>query len=33
ESAKMASNALEYEALVAVARGRSDVLRSAMGVG
>jgi flagellar basal-body rod protein FlgB len=32
ESAKMASNALEYEALVAVARGRSDVLRSAMGV-
>lgn len=33
ESAAMASNALEYEALVAVARGRSDVLRSAMGVG
>jgi flagellar basal-body rod protein FlgB len=33
ESATMASNALEYEALVAVARGRSDVLRSAMGVG
>ncbi len=32
ESASMASNALEYEALVAVARGRSDVLRSAMGV-
>lgn len=33
ESATMASNALEYETLVAVSRGRSDVLRSAMGVG
>jgi flagellar basal-body rod protein FlgB len=33
ESATMASNALEYETLVAVARGRTDVLRSAMGVG
>ncbi|HUR86062.1 MAG TPA: flagellar basal body rod protein FlgB [Solirubrobacteraceae bacterium] len=32
ESATMASNALEYEALVAVARGRIDVLESAMGV-
>jgi hypothetical protein len=29
----MASNALEYEALVSVSRARSDVLRSAMGVG
>ena len=33
ESASMASNALEYEALVSVARARNDVLRSAMGVG
>jgi len=33
ESAAMASNALEYETLVAVARGRTDVLRSAMGLG
>ena len=33
ENATMASNALEYETLVAVARGRTDVLRSAMGVG
>ena len=32
ESATMASNALEYEALVSVARGRIDVLESAMGV-
>ena len=32
ESAAMASNALEYETLLAVARGRNDVLRSAMGV-
>ena len=32
ESATMASNALEYETLVSVARGRTDVLRSAMGV-
>jgi flagellar basal-body rod protein FlgB len=31
ESASMASNALEYEALVSVARGRIDVLESAMG--
>jgi flagellar basal-body rod protein FlgB len=30
ESATMASNALDYEMLVAVARGRTDVLRSAM---
>jgi flagellar basal-body rod protein FlgB len=33
ESATMAANALEYETLVSVARGRTDVLRSAMGVG
>jgi flagellar basal-body rod protein FlgB len=33
ESAEMASNALEYEALVAVARGRTSILRSAMGLG
>jgi flagellar basal-body rod protein FlgB len=32
ESATMASNALEYETLVAVASGRTDVLRYAMGV-
>ena len=32
ENATMAANALEYETLVAVARGRTDVLRSAMGV-
>jgi flagellar basal-body rod protein FlgB len=32
ESANMAANGLEYEALVSVARGRTDVLRSAMGV-
>lgn len=32
ESAAMASNALEYETLLAVARARDDVLRSAMGV-
>jgi flagellar basal-body rod protein FlgB len=32
ESATMAANGLEYEALVSVARGRTDVLRSAMGV-
>lgn len=32
ESAAMAANALEYETLVSVARGRTDVLRSAMGV-
>ena len=33
ENATMAANALEYETLLAVARGRNDVLRSAMGVG
>ena len=33
ESATMASNALEYEALISVSRGRTDVLRSAMGIG
>lgn len=32
ESASLASNAMEYEALVSVARGRIDVLESAMGV-
>ena len=31
ESAKMAQNALEYQALVAAARGRIDLLESAMG--
>jgi flagellar basal-body rod protein FlgB len=31
ESANMASNALEYEALVSVAKGRIDVIESAMG--
>ena len=31
ESAAMASNALEYEALVSVSRGRIDVLESAIG--
>ena len=31
ESANMASNALEYEALISVARGRIDVLESAIG--
>jgi flagellar basal-body rod protein FlgB len=31
ESATMASNALEYEALVSVTRGRIDVIESAMG--
>ena len=31
ESANMASNALEYEALVSVSRGRIDILESAMG--
>jgi hypothetical protein len=29
----MASNALEYESLVSVARGRIDILQAAMGVG
>jgi flagellar basal-body rod protein FlgB len=33
ESANMASNALEYESLVSVARGRIDILQAAMGVG
>ena len=33
ESATMASNGLTYETLVSVARGRTDILRSAMGVG
>jgi flagellar basal-body rod protein FlgB len=33
ESATMASNALEYEALVSVSRGRIDILESAMGTG
>jgi flagellar basal-body rod protein FlgB len=33
ESATMASNALEYETLLSVAKGRTDILRSAMGVG
>jgi flagellar basal-body rod protein FlgB len=32
ESANMAANGLEYEALVSVARARVDVLRTAMGV-
>ena len=32
ETSTMATNALEYEALVAVARGRIDILESAMGV-
>jgi flagellar basal-body rod protein FlgB len=31
ESAKMAQNGLEYQALVQVARGRIDILESAMG--
>ena len=31
ESAKMAENGLEYQALVQVARGRIDILESAMG--
>jgi flagellar basal-body rod protein FlgB len=31
-SAELAKNGLEYEALVSAARGRSDILRSAMGV-
>jgi flagellar basal-body rod protein FlgB len=33
ESATMAANGLEYETLLAVAKGRTDILRSAMGVG
>ena len=31
ESAKMAENGLEYQALVQIARGRLDILESAMG--
>jgi flagellar basal-body rod protein FlgB len=31
ESAKMAENGLEYQALVQVARGRIDIIESAMG--
>jgi flagellar basal-body rod protein FlgB len=31
-SAELAKNGLEYEALVSAARGRFDILRSAMGV-
>jgi flagellar basal-body rod protein FlgB len=31
ESATMASNALEYDALVSVAGGRIDILQSAIG--
>jgi flagellar basal-body rod protein FlgB len=31
ESANMAANALEYEALTSIARGRIDILESAMG--
>jgi len=31
ESAKMAQNGLEYQALVQVARGRIDIIESAMG--
>jgi flagellar basal body rod protein FlgB len=31
ESAKMAQNGLEYQALIQVARGRIDILESAMG--
>jgi flagellar basal-body rod protein FlgB len=33
ESAKLSENALEYQTLVQVARGRIDILKSAMGVG
>lgn len=33
ESATLASNGLEYEALTTVARGRNDVLRAALGIG
>jgi flagellar basal-body rod protein FlgB len=31
ESAKLSQNALEYQALVQVARGRVDIIESAMG--
>jgi flagellar basal-body rod protein FlgB len=33
ESANMAKNGLEYEALVSVAKARIQILRSAMGIG
>ena len=33
ESANMAKNGLEYEALISVAKARTSILRSAMGVG
>lgn len=33
ESAELAKNGLEYDAMVQVAKGRMDILRSAMGVG
>ena len=33
EAAKLAQNGLEYQTLVQVARGRIDILKSAMGVG
>jgi flagellar basal-body rod protein FlgB len=33
ESASLAANGMEYEALVSVARGRNDILRSALGLG
>ena len=32
ESSALARNGLEYEALVAVARGRNDIMRSALGL-
>jgi flagellar basal body rod protein FlgB len=31
ESAKMSQNGLEYQALIQVARGRIDILQSAIG--
>jgi flagellar basal-body rod protein FlgB len=33
ESADMAKNGLEYNALVSIAKARTDILKSAMGVG
>jgi flagellar basal-body rod protein FlgB len=33
ESAKLAQNALEYQTLLQVSKGRTDILKSAMGVG
>ena len=33
ESANMAKNGLEYEALISVAKARTSILRSAMGIG